>query len=63
MKTRYTKNQAAEHEGILLIYGIDQRPDKHLVENLCIQLSDARKELAAYKRKSILRILWERITK
>jgi hypothetical protein len=60
---RYTKQRKAIEESVLQTYGVNLKPDKNLLENLCIALSDARKELAAVKAKSILRIVWERITK
>ena len=60
-QTRYTRNQAAEHGGILTTYGLqDLTPDRHLVENMAIKLSDARKELEAYKAKNIFALAWER---
>jgi hypothetical protein len=58
----YTNVQRDSHGGILLTYDLnDLIADKHLVENLAIKLSDARKELAALKAKSIWAIAWERI--
>jgi hypothetical protein len=63
MSLRYTKQRKAIEEGILQTYGLEFTADKNIVEKLAIQLSDARKELAAYKSRSLFSIIKERMFK
>jgi hypothetical protein len=64
MGLRYTKQRKAIEEGILQTYGLEQfNVDKYLLENMAIQLSDTRKELAALKSRSVFSIIRERLFK
>jgi hypothetical protein len=61
MKLRWTKKRLSVEEGILQTYGLREEfaPGALLLESMAIKLSDARKDIAAYKSRSVLRAIWQ----